>query len=132
MSHQAERGVNGNRACNGAVTEVDRRRSEPRTVCDREIALMPMTGDADRFATAHLTDCSPHGLGLVLSDPVKAGAQVLVRMNLNKMVLLVYTVRYCIPMQLSQFRAGAQFTGYAANSFQGEPASIVTALTGNE
>jgi len=128
MSHQAERGVCGT----GAAVEVDRRRSEPRTLCDREIAMMPLNGEADRFATALLTDCSPHGLGLVLTDPVKAGEQVLVRLNLNKMVLLVYTVRYCIPMKLSQFRAGALFTGYAANSYQGEPAAIVTALTGRE
>jgi hypothetical protein len=111
---------------------VDRRRSEPRTLCDREIALKPMAGRADRFATAQLTDCSPHGLGLILPEPVQAGEQILVRMNLNKMVLLVYTVRYCIPMQLSQFRAGARFTGYAANSFQREPSEIVTALIGQE
>jgi len=98
-------------------------------LCDREISIMPL-GDAERFVTAHLTDCSEHGLGMTLPEPVKAGKQVLVRMNLNKMVLLVYTLRYCIPTNASQFRAGASFTGYAASTFQEEPQRIVSALTG--
>ena len=66
-------------------------------------------------------------------DPseINAGEQVLVRLNVNKMVLLVYTVRYCIPTQIGQYRAGARFTGYAANSFQGDLDTVVTALAGD-
>ena len=109
----------------------DRRRSEPRTLCDREISVMPLDVEGGgRFATVHLTDVSAHGLGMTLSEPVKAGKQLLVRMNLNKMVLLVYTLKYCIPTSASQFRAGARFTGYAASTFQDEPQRIVSALTG--
>jgi hypothetical protein len=133
MSHPAaphtSHGSNGN----GAAIAEDRRRSEPRILCDREISIMALdTGDQSdqRFVTAHLTDCSEHGLGLTLSEPAKAGQQLLVRMNLNKMVLLVYTLKYCIPTQASQFRAGARFTGYAASTFQDEPRKIVSALSG--
>ena len=92
---------------------------------------MPLEIDGgDRFLTAHLTDCSEHGLGMTLTEPVKAGKQLLVRMNLNKMVLLVYTLKYCIPTNTSKFRAGARFTGYAASTFQEEPQRIVNALLG--
>ena len=131
MSHHASpNGLNGS---TGTATADDRRRSEPRVLCDREISLMPLGGGGgkERFVTAHLTDVSPHGLGLVLSEPAEAGQQLLVRMNLNKLVLLVYTLRYCIPTRETQFRAGASFTGFAANAFQGEPNAIVTALTGD-
>ena len=131
MSHPAtpngSHGSNGN----GVATEADRRRSEPRISCNREISILTLDGDAEqRFVTAYLTDCSEHGLGMTLSEPVKAGRQLLVRMNLNRMVLLVYTLKYCIPTQASQFRAGAKFTGYAASTFQEEPQRIVSALTG--
>ena len=128
MSHHAEPETSGTKT--SAATATDHRRAEPRTLCDRPIAIMPLDAAEMRFDPAQLTDCSPHGLGLTLTEPIKAGQQMLVRLNLNKMVLLVYTVRYCIPMKLAQFRAGAFFTGYAANSFQGEPESIVAALTG--
>ena len=129
MSHQVERGYGGN----GNTVATAEHRRESRTLCDREIALMPLSSegdDAGRFSSAHLTDCSPHGLGLMLSGPMKAGQQVLVRLNVNKMVLLVYTLRYCIPTKIGQYRAGAHFTGYAANSFQGDLDSVVTALVG--
>jgi hypothetical protein len=129
MSHQASREESSSGSGTAASAE-DRRRTEPRTLCDRPIAIMPMDGEETRFAPAQLSDCSPHGLGMTMTSAVKAGQQVLVRMNLNKMVLLVYTVRYCIPMKVGQYRAGARFTGYAANSFQGETESIVAALTG--
>jgi hypothetical protein len=120
---------NGN---GSAATADDRRRSEPRILCDREISILTLEEGAveQRFVAAHLTDCSEHGLGMTLSEPVKAGKQLLVRMNMNKMVLLVYTLKYCIPTQASQFRAGARFTGYAASTFQEEPGKIVSALTG--
>lgn len=130
MSYQSHvnRAENGN---GSAATEQDRRRSEPRTVCNRAISLMPLAGEDERFGSAQLTDCSPHGLGLMLASEIAAGEQVLVRLNVNRMVLLVYTVRYCIPTQIGQYRAGARFTGYAANSFQGDLGTVVTALTGD-
>jgi len=98
-------------------------------MCDRPISLMPMgTGD-EHYSTAQLTDCSSHGLGLMVPEQLQAGAQILVRLKLDRVVLLVYTVRYCIPMNASQFRTGARFTGYVASSFHGDPRSVVTALT---
>jgi hypothetical protein len=128
MSHPAS--PNGSHGSNGTAVAEDRRRREPRILCDRELSIMPLDGASARFSTAQLTDYSGHGLGLTLSEPVLEGRQVLVRMNLSKPVLLVYTLRYCIPTKSSQYRAGASFTGFAATSFQGEPQAIISALSG--
>jgi hypothetical protein len=132
MSHPATPNVSS-QGSNGdtTVSEQDRRRSEPRILCDRDISILTLGAQHDRFVTAHLTDCSEHGLGFTLSEPVKAGQQLLVRMNVNKVMLMVYTLRYCIPTQTKQFRAGASFTGYTASSFQDEPQRIVSALVGD-
>src|SRR4051812_5728480 len=118
--------VLSNSGSSASVAMADRRRSEPRTMCDRPISLMPMGGADDGYSSAQLTDCSPRGLGLMVPEQLHAGQQVLIRLKLDRTVLLVYTVRYCIPMNASQFRTGARFTGYAANSFQGTMDSVVT------
>jgi hypothetical protein len=98
-------------------------------MCDRPISMMSMgTGD-EQYSTAQLTDCSPRGLGLMAPEQLQAGQQVLIRLKLDRVVLLVYTIRYCIPMNASQFRTGARFTGYAASSFHGDARSVLTALT---
>ena len=134
MSHHAERGTSNSSNGNGhgTATAVDHRRSETRILCNRAISLLPLAGEEGRFLSAQLTDCSPHGLGLMLSEPLPAGGQVLIRLNLNKLVLLVYTVRYCIPTKIGQYRTGGRFTGYAASSFGGDLDSIVSALSGTE
>jgi hypothetical protein len=110
----------------------DRRRSEPRVVCERPISILACAGaDAARFGPAQMTDCSPHGLGLMLAHRVEPGQQVLVKMELaGQLVMLMYTVRYCIPMQPDKFRTGARFTGMQASRFRGEPSAIVATLTG--
>jgi hypothetical protein len=95
--------------------------------------MMPLGDDnaRDQFLAGQLIDCSPHGLGMTISEPIEAGRQVLVRLKLDRSVLLVYTIRYCIPVTPTQFRAGARFTDYSASSFQGDSAAIVKALSGN-
>ena len=93
---------------------------------------MPLgdSGDRDSFMAGQLIDCSPHGLGLTIQEPIEAGRQVLVRLKLDRSVLLVYTIRYCIPVTPTQYRAGARFTDYSASSFRGDSSAIVRALAG--
>ena len=49
-------------------------------MCDRQINLMPMADEVDRFVTAQLTDCSLHGM-VITREPLQAGQQVAVRLD---------------------------------------------------
>ena len=130
----------------------DRRRSEPRIMCDREVSVIPCAaassssaaggeGDGDAAAAAaaaalrpmkaRLTDCSLHGLGMMLPERVDAGQQVLVKVEMNRLpMMLLYTVRYCVPMKAYEFRAGLRFSGYVASKFRGEMRTVLGAMMG--
>src|SRR5688572_1378445 len=121
----------------------DRRRSEPRIVCDREVSIIPCTAPAGaaggsgdvpagaRPMKARLTDCSLHGLGVMLPERVEAGQQVLVKVEMNRLpMMLLYTMRYCVPMKTDEFRAGLRFTGFVASKFRGEMRTVLGAMTG--
>lgn len=108
----------------------DQRRSEARHACDREISIMPLSDAGDRFVTARLTNCSMHGLGMTTSHPLEPGQQFLVRLKLDRLVLMVYTLRYCIPTKRDEYRVGAKFSGYQASPFQDDLQRVVNTLTG--
>jgi hypothetical protein len=100
-------------------------RSEPRTPCLRTIDVLPCQArDKWKFIPAELTDCSLHGLAVVVPEPIEAGQQFLVKLRLGGQIkLLIYTVQNCTPA-LRRFRVGARFTGFAAQEFD-ENAQIV-------
>jgi hypothetical protein len=131
----------------------DRRRSEPRILCDRELSVIPCAaavppdgggvaaatdgsgGNADAVAPrpikARLTDCSLNGLGMMLPERLDAGQQVLVKVEMNRLpMMLLYTVRYCVPMKANEFRAGLRFSGYVASRFRGEMRTVLGAIAG--
>lgn len=117
----------------------DRRRSEPRILCDRDVSVIPCAATAGgdnepptaRLIKARLTDCSMNGLGMMLGECVEAGQQVLVKVEMNRLpMMLLYTVRYCVPMKTSEFRGGLRFSGYVASKFRGEMRTVLTALMG--
>ena len=120
----------------------DRRRSEPRTLCDREVSVVRCTpvgvgngtssdDAAGRPFKARLTDCSLHGLGMTLPDEVPAGNQLLVKVEMNRLpMMLLYTVRYCVPMAADQYRTGLRFSGYVASKFRGEMRTVLGAMIG--
>ena len=111
----------------------DRRRSEPRVACDREISILPATeGDATQFNRARVTDCSANGMGLVLTEKVESGQQILAKLDVDRHpTLLMYTVRYCIPMQTDQFRVGVRFSGFIASKFRGQLNQVMSSLALN-
>jgi hypothetical protein len=112
----------------------DRRRSEPRILCERAISLVPCAqAESSRYLKAHLTDCSLHGLGLLLPEKIEGGQQIIVKSDLDDPLSLpIYTIRYCIQTQPAQFRAGAKFTGFAAVKFRGELPALLASLTGSQ
>jgi hypothetical protein len=93
---------------------------------------MPLSDDADRFVAARLTNCSLHGLGMTTSQALQPGQQFIVRLKLDRLVLMLYTLRYCIPTKRDEYRVGAKFTGYQASAFQDDLQRVVTTLTGQQ
>jgi hypothetical protein len=118
----------------------DRRRSEPRILCEREVSAVRCTPSdevetspllAGRPFRARMTDCSLHGLGMMLPESVPAGQQLLVKVEMNRLpMMLLYTVRYCVPMAEGEFRTGLRFSGYVASRFRGEMRTVLGAMTG--
>ena len=68
-------------------------------------------------------------MGLIVSEKIEAGRQILARVDVDRHpTLLMYTIRYCIPMQTDQFRVGARFSGFIASKFRGQLSSVMTSL----
>ena len=107
-----------------------RRDGEARIFCDRTLPIMRLGDPSHRKLRAQVTDCSELGIGMMLGAPLEPGEQFTARVELDQPTLLLYTVRYCIPMAADQFRIGATFTGYAASSFHGRLADVLDALAG--
>jgi hypothetical protein len=109
----------------------DRRRAEPRILCEREISVIPCAdNEASRPIKVRLTDCSLQGLGMMLPEQFDAGQQVLVKVEMNRLpMMLLYAVRYCVPMKATEYRAGLRFTGYVASRFRGEMRTVLGAMT---
>jgi len=113
----------------------DRRRTEPRILCNREVSVIPcavtVVNEPPRAIRARLTDCSLRGLGMALPEQVESGQQVLVKVEMNRLpMMLLYTVRYCVPMKAKEFRVGLRFSGYVASKFRGEMRTVLSAMMG--
>lgn len=106
------------------------RRCEARTPLSRRIDIMACEGHAAwGFVEAELTDCSAHGLSLLLSYPLPAGAQFLVKLRAGgKIQLLVYTVQNSQPAWRGRHRIGARLHGLAAGDACNDPEQIMAAL----
>lgn len=93
-----------------AVVESDRRR-ESRSACD--VVIMPCgTMASGKFRKARLVDCSPNGVGILSTRRLPAGEQFLLKVRLKHVVLVVYTVRNCRPIDDGVYRIGAELTGF--------------------
>ena len=106
-------------------------------MCDRDVSIISCVAAAERGDAgarpikARLTDCSLHGLGMMLPEPLEAGQQILVKVEMNRLpMMLMYTVRYCVPMQSDQLRTGLRFTGFVASRFRGEMRTVLGAIAG--
>ena len=116
----------------GVGTGGDERRREPRVPCEKAVAIRPCRATDERgFRPARLLDCSVHGLGLSTDEPMDAGEQFLVRFQLERMVLAVYTVRYCRRLS-GRHVVGAALAGFIGGADDPDAASIMAALTAAE
>jgi len=108
------------------------RRGEARTPLARRIDIMPCEAPgagAEGFIPSELTDCSPHGLSLITSHPLKIGAEFVVKLKVAGTVkLLVYTVQHCQAAERARHRIGARFSGLATGEASNDPRQIMAAL----
>jgi hypothetical protein len=111
---------------------VENRRSEPRVRAVRTIEVLPCRATSTspwRFLPGELTDCSLHGLGSVLPEPLDVGQQFLVKLQTpGRVRLLIYTVQNCTPSGRSGHRVGGRFTGFAAQEFDEDLRVVIDAL----
>jgi hypothetical protein len=107
----------------------DERRREPRTSCDKRIAIWPYVPTKDQpHQIATLFDCSPHGVGLLTDQPMTAGDQFLVELRLEAVSLVLYTVRHCRRADGGAYKVGAAFTGIVSGPCDAEAREVFDAL----
>ena len=112
------------------------RRGEERTTLSRRLDVLPCAATGDwKFLETEMTDCSPHGLGILARDPMAVGAQFLVKLRVGgvggvggSVKMLLYTVRNCAPADRARHRIGARFSGLAATELNEDPAKVLEAL----
>jgi len=116
----------------------ENRRSESRVAVTRTIEVLPCRATSAapwRFTTAELTDCSLHGVGLVLSEQMDVGQQFLLKLKLpDRLRLLLYIVQNCVAQDRSRYRSryriGARFSGFAAQEFDEDLQTVLDGLSG--
>jgi hypothetical protein len=113
----------------GRMVATDERRREPRIGCDKQIAILPCMSEKDwAFKSVGLLDCSPHGLSLLSEEAMQPEDQFLAKLRLEKMTLVLYTVRHCTATAQGLFRIGAEFSGIISGPDDGGPEAVLSAL----
>lgn len=114
----------------GRVRRGDDRRREPRLACDKWIAIRPSTDNqAEPFVSVRLVDCSPGGLCLMSKTPMAPGDQFLTELQIDKTLLVLYTVRHCAAGgNAGEYRVGAEFSGVLSGPEDVGPEAIQRAL----
>jgi PilZ domain-containing protein len=93
-----------------AVVEPERR-AERRSACD--VVIMPCgTMASGKFRKARMVDCSESGIALLATRRLPPGEQFMLKIRLKRIVLAVYTVRHCRPIDDDVYRIGAELTGF--------------------
>jgi hypothetical protein len=107
----------------------DERRSEPRVSCRKPIEIIPGAGLHDwNPIRAEMVDCGGHGVGIIVDRAMQAGEQFVVKLQLDRARLLIYTVRHARQTPEGRFQIGAEFTGFFAIPCQVDPHAILAAL----
>jgi hypothetical protein len=111
-------------------------RREVRYAPQRLVDILPCRARNEwNFKPAELIDCSTSGVGLIVDEPLQTGEQFIMKIKLVKWVLLLYTVRYCVPVEgrgsaqrAGQMRIGAELCGYVDATRHHDPEAVLAAL----
>ena len=108
------------------------RRNEDRIGCTKQIVILPFRPSITwAFKRVEMFDCSAHGLGIFIEEPIGAGDLFLAKLRLQKITLVAYQVRHCIPLERG-FKIGAWMTGLVGRPDLCEPAEVLKALLQGE
>jgi hypothetical protein len=86
------------------------RRRENRFACLKPIYVRPFAQSVEeKFLYSRLLDCSEHGLCVLTPAPMQPKEQFLLKLWLERLSLILYTVRNCIQADYASWRIGAEF-----------------------
>lgn len=104
-------------------------RRERRFSCDHKIAIVS-TGSSDNqgLHEVELLDCSVHGLGLLVNNPMEVGSQFIAKLKPERSLLVLYTVRHCVPVEQGRFKIGASFDAFFGTPATHDPQEILKIL----
>lgn len=120
----------------GAPGGAERRR-EARFECRKPVELLPCAGGDEgateskwSFLRGDMTDCSVHGIGLIIERQLHSGERFLLKVRIGSFPCVVlYTVRNCRPGGgKGLYRIGAEFSGYLVAPRDTDRQNIVDAL----
>jgi hypothetical protein len=103
------------------------RRTEPRTSHPAIVIMAYGEGQQLEFENAQLIDCSPHGISILFHRPIQPGQDFLLKLKLDRVTLVNYAVRSCVPSG-RLFRIGGEFTRYVGAAEDLPPEAAYNAL----
>jgi len=107
------------------------RRAEDRVDCTKPITILPFRPSTVDwvFKRVDMFDCSAHGLGFLTNEPMAAGELFLAKLRLQQKITLVgYQIRHCVPADGGGFKIGAWMTGLIGRPELCNPEEVLNAL----
>jgi hypothetical protein len=62
------------------------------------------------FTHATMVNCSPHGVGVTVAEPIPANSRMFLKFRMTTVALAIYTVKHCKPIANGYF-IGAEYCG---------------------
>jgi hypothetical protein len=113
----------------GEVASQIQRRVETRFSCIKPIYVRPFAQSVDeKFMYSRLLDCSAHGLCVLTPRPMQPKEQFLLKLRLERLSLILYTVRNCIQADYASWRIGAEFREIVGVSHLNPTAVVLESL----
>ena len=104
------------------------RRAEDRIAHKAVVIMAYGQGEQLGFENAELIDCSLHGIAIMFHRALPVGHHFLLKVKLDRTVLVRYTVRDCQPSGRRIFRIGGELAGFVGASPEPEAQAVFNAL----
>jgi len=112
-------------ASTDASSSGENARRDERLPCAGAIEVLPCKPKGEwKFATADLVNCSRRGISMRFRESMLPNEQFLVKLKLNAVQLLVFSVRWCMAAG-SDYLIGAEFAGFSTAQFNEQDADLM-------